>query len=131
MIYFLFSIFYFISLLIYWPDNGENQRRDIFFVSFYSKPNIVFVWIHVCVSPVCVSRFFFFFFFQRFGKTWLLFMYCSMNSNSKCWLFCRKQCIMYCSWSHKFHFLATFSLKMGHTILFTHLKIILLQWFQQ
>ena len=32
--------------------------------------------------------------------------------------------------SHKFHFSTTFSLKMGPTILFTHLKIILLQCFQ-
>ena len=32
--------------------------------------------------------------------------------------------------SHKFHFSVTFSLKMGPTILFTHLKIILLQYFQ-
>ena len=30
---------------------------------------------------------------------------------------------------HKFHFSATFSLKMGPTILFTYLKIILLQFF--
>ena len=37
---------------------------------------------------------------------------------------------VHCSWTHKFHFLATFSLKMGHTTLFTHLKIILLQYFQ-
>ena len=32
---------------------------------------------------------------------------------------------------HKFHFLSIFSLKIGPTVLFTHLKIILLQWFQQ
>ena len=32
--------------------------------------------------------------------------------------------------SHKLHFLSTFSLKMGPTALFTHLKIILLQCFQ-
>ena len=32
--------------------------------------------------------------------------------------------------SHKLHFLETFSLKMGSTVLFTHLKIILLQCFQ-
>ena len=32
--------------------------------------------------------------------------------------------------SHKLHFSATFSLKMGSTALFTHLKIILLQYFQ-
>ena len=34
-------------------------------------------------SHVCVLCFFFFFFFTRFGKTRLLFMYCSMNSNRK------------------------------------------------
>ena len=82
-------------------------------------------------SAFCVFYFIlFFFFFTRFGKTRLLFMYCSINSNRKYWLFCRKQCIMYCSWTHKFHFLTTFSLKMGPTVLFTHLKIILLHWFQ-
>ena len=32
--------------------------------------------------------------------------------------------------SHKYHFSATFSLKMGPTVLFTHLKIILLLCFQ-
>ena len=37
---------------------------------------------------------------------------------------------MYCSRTHTFHFSATFLLKMGPTILFTHLKIILLQCFQ-
>ena len=35
--------------------------------------------------------------------------------------------IVHCLWTHKFQFLATFSLKMGPTVLFTHLKIILLQ----
>ena len=37
---------------------------------------------------------------------------------------------VYCLWTHKFHFSVTFSLKMGPTTLFTHLKIILLQCFQ-
>ena len=49
--------------------------------------------------------------------------------------------LRYCSWiiaakfdffphfQHKFHFSAIFSLKMGSTILFIHLKIILLQYF--
>ena len=37
--------------------------------------------------------------------------------------------IVYCSRTHKFHFSATFSLKMGPTVLFTHFKIILLQYF--
>ena len=33
-------------------------------------------------------------------------------------------------WTYKHHFSVTFSLKIGHTVLFTHLKIILLQYFQ-
>ena len=37
---------------------------------------------------------------------------------------------MHCLRTHKFHFSANFSLKMGLTVLFTHLKIILLQCFQ-
>ena len=37
---------------------------------------------------------------------------------------------VHCSRTYKFHFLTTFSLKMGPMILFTYLKIILLQCFQ-
>ena len=37
---------------------------------------------------------------------------------------------VHCLRTHKFHFSVTFSLKMGPTTLFTHLKIILLQYFQ-
>ena len=36
---------------------------------------------------------------------------------------------MHCSQTHKFHFSTTFSLKMDPTVLFTNLKIILLQCF--
>ena len=36
---------------------------------------------------------------------------------------------VYCLRTHKYHFLSTFSLKMSLTILFTHLKFILLQYF--
>ena len=36
---------------------------------------------------------------------------------------------VYYLWTHKFHFSATFSLKMDSMILFTYLKIILLQYF--
>ena len=62
----------------------------------------------------------------------------------------KSHCYGYCSWTvavifdfsahqwvpctvygtHKSHFSATFSLKMDSTVLFTHLKIILLQYFQ-
>ena len=43
---------------------------------------------------------------------------------------CVNSASVYCSRTHKFHFSTTFSLKMGPTTLFTHLKIILLQYFQ-
>ena len=54
--------------------------------------------LSVCLDPLnprlrftsCV--FVLFFFFMRFGVTRLLFMYCSLNSNRKCWLFRSKQC---------------------------------------
>ena len=75
------------------------------------------VWIRLkCAFAFCnhVSALFFFFFFKPhyFTKS-------TVNSAR-----------MHCSQTHKFHFSATFSLKMGPTILFTHLKIILLQYFQ-
>ena len=38
-------------------------------------------------------RFCSFFFFTCFGVTRLLFMYCLLNSNCKCWFFYGKQCI--------------------------------------
>ena len=53
-----------------------------------------------------------------------------MNSSRKCWLFPVNSASVHCSWTHKFHFSVNFSLKMGLTALFTHLKIILLQCFQ-
>ena len=72
---------------------------------------------------------FFFFFSMRFrDKIWLK-RQC-MNSNqifnfsAHQWVSCTIHR------THKLHFLATFSLKMGLTILFTYLKIILLQYFQ-
>ena len=37
---------------------------------------------------------------------------------------------MHCSWDSQTSFLVKFLLKMGSTALFTHLKIILLQYFQ-
>ena len=36
----------------------------------------------------------------------------------------------HCAWSHKYHFSAIFSLKLGSTALFTYLKIIWLRCFQ-
>ena len=58
--------------------------------SFITTHHLVYVWIHWTHVCVFVP---FFFFFTRFGVTRLLFMYCSLNSNRKCWLFRSKQCI--------------------------------------
>ena len=72
------------------------------------------VWICVSCIAFCIHFFFSFFFFNsRF-----------------CWLFSMNIALVYYLQTHKFHFSATFSLKMGPTSLFTHLKIILLQCFQ-
>ena len=62
---------------------------------------------------VCVFSFFFFFSRASFVD------FSTVNS-----------AFMHCSRTHKHHFSVTFSLKMSLTILFTHLKIILLQCFQ-
>ena len=46
------------------------------------------------------------------------------------WLFLWTVHTVHCLWNHKFYFSATFSLKISSTVLFTHLKIILLPCFQ-
>ena len=76
--------------------------------------------------PSCVFIFIFF----LFSRVLEYCGYCSMNSNRKCWLSAVNSVHMHYSRTHKFHFLSIFSLKMGFTALFTHLKIILLQCFQ-
>ena len=83
------------------------------------------VWVGLYPTLRCVSVFFFF--FTRFHLEYC--GYCSLNSNRNCWLSDVNSAHMYCSRTHKLHFLSTFSLKMGPTILFTYLKIILLQCF--
>ena len=71
---------------------------------------------------------------HSFVGLWLLFIYGSMNSDYKVWLFIfiffsQSVHIVYCLWIYKFHISVTFSLKMGLMVLFTYLKIILLQYF--
>ena len=57
-----------------YPQSRQSDSHLIF-------PSIlVYVWIHVLNIYILH---FFFFFFTRFGKTWLLFIYCLMNSNCK------------------------------------------------
>ena len=66
--------------------------------------DIVPVWIRIIVASAFSEYIFFFFQPHYLTKS-------TVNSAS-----------MHCSRIHKFHFSATFSLKMGPTILFTHLK---------
>ena len=103
--------------------------------SFTQWCNRFLGWVLVCVWEVRLrfpnARFafsiLFLFFFALVCETntqQLL-----INSSCKVWLFSPVQHKFYCLRTHKFHFSATFSLKMGPTILFTHLKIIFLQYF--
>ena len=71
-------------------------------------------WLRFMFSRVFSFQFFFFFCFSR--TFWL----------SQQWTV--HQCTVH--GSHKVHFSATFSLKLGLTTLFKHLNIILLQYFQ-
>ena len=76
---------------------------------------------------------FFFFFWHAFeGLAATVHALC-MNSSRKSLTFLpllsQSGHIVHYSQTHKFHFSAIFSLKMGLTVLFTHLKIILLQCF--
>ena len=77
--------------------------------------DLVLVWIALISVASVFSQFFFFFF--SFQPQWLT--RSSVNS-----------AVVHCLRTHKLHFLSTFSLKIGPTVLFTHLKIILLQYFQ-
>ena len=93
----------------------------------------------VCLDPhlrfeprfvFCVFVLFFFFFSRILEKR----IYCSCTVHWTVTVNVDFSAVnsasVYCSWTHKFHFSATFSLKMGPTVLFTHLKIILLLCFQ-
>ena len=79
---------------------------------------------------VCV----FFFFFARVCETaatvHVLFNEQQLQSLIFLFFFSQSVHIMHCSWTHKFHFSATFSLKMGPTVLFTHLKLFCYSIFQ-
>ena len=82
----------------------------------------------------CVLLFFFFFFFFytrfRLSGDKRTVEYCSVLFGPVFFTFLSISGSVHCSWTHKFHFLSIFSLKMCLTALFTHLKIILLQCFQ-
>ena len=74
------------------------------------------------ILPVLVSAFLFFFFYAP-----LFFTFQPVTVHSK---ISTPMGLMHCSWTHTLHFSITFSLKMDPMVLFIHLKIILLQYFQ-
>ena len=84
-----------------------------------------------CQSVFCVFLFFFIFgmCFSFRGQSALFMHYWALFTH--CWaLFTHQWVPCTVPGTHKPHFSTIFSLKMGRTILFTHLKIILLQCFQ-
>ena len=98
----------------------KSNKLSVCLYSTYSRPRFL----------LCIFVLFFFFFFFNFHAFLEYCGYCSLNSNRKCGLSVVNSAHVHCSRTHKFHFLSIFSLKMGPTALFTHLKIILLQCFQ-
>ena len=97
----------------------------------------MWVWIRLLRFAFTFLLFFFFFFSflplllrTRLGDKQLLFM----NSSHILLTFQPLLSVSWVPWivhgTHKLHFSEIFSLKIGPTVLFTHLKIILLQYFQ-
>ena len=87
-----------------------------------------FAALRFCAFPF---SFLFLFFFHAFSPCKrLLFMYDTWIVAATFDQFSVNSASGHCSRTHKFHFLLIFSLKIGPTVLFTYLKIILLQCFQ-
>ena len=92
----------------------KKKKGKTWLWDVYVDPNVLIiynisaVWIGLKMR-LCFLLLFFYFF------------------SRECWLF---EWTVHCLQTHKNHFSTTFSLKMGLTILFTYLKIILLQCFQ-
>ena len=123
---------------------GKQNKIYIFYntttLQFYLQNCIVVVLQiflqylgYVWVRRLCLRlRFFFHAFWDKF----CCYSYCSCTVHKQqpqsltCQtIFSQSVHIVYYSRIHKFHFSATFSLKIGPTVLFIHLKIILLQCF--
>ena len=129
------------SLPSLWNKNYRLQRYphvcDIYSLTraLYACKNdvyIVCVWIAFAAFQFLRFPFLFFlFFFHAFSPHLrLLFMYGTWTVAATFDHFFVNSISVHCSWTHKFHFLSIFSLKMGSILLFTYLKIILLQCFQ-
>ena len=120
--------FVFVSLIFIFSIYKFTENITIFYFGQNSSPILGACLDSKSAFPVAFcSPFFFFFFFSRVLEYC---SYCSINSNHKCWLSTVNSIYMHCLRTHKFYFLSIFSLKIDPILLFTHLKIILLQYFQ-
>ena len=126
-----FFLFFFFALINYLPTIFSFQIIKLYFPPTQNPSNSSFalilglVWIWLLRLHLHFQHFF----FTHFGIMRLLFMHCSLNSSRKYWLFHSKQCIRALFTDPQIPLSTTFSLKIGLTALFTHLKIILLQCF--
>ena len=89
------------------------------------------------VCTFCIFFLFYFILFYFILWVFTRFRECGYYSCTVSWTIVAKvdfstmnSAPVYCLRTHKFHFSTTFSLKMSPTVLFTYLKIILLQCFQ-
>ena len=123
-------------LTITWISKWQRLQSVCYIVTNWINQVVcaylVFVWIGLIWCLWFALRFApFFFFFPRVSETKFSWNgYCS-STVAEIFYFSEHQWIP-CTVhkTHKLHFSSTFSLKMGLTALFMHLKIILLQCFQ-
>ena len=103
----------------------ERKRRHNT-LKYYPNEHLVRVWI----TSGVLSLAFFFFFWHAIQETnsYCLWIVATLFNFSTLFRISVSPCTVY--GTYKSHFSVTFSLKMGFTVLFTHLKIILLQCFQ-
>ena len=120
-----FFIIFFLLFSVFSKINGIQINTQSILIPIYKSNKIrTLLRINTATLKVCLGSTFcaskmhvcilaFFFFFELKCLTFFLWTVYSVH----------------CSRIHKFHFLTNFSLKMGLMVLFTHLKIILLQCF--
>ena len=121
-------------------NSNLNPLLKLFFYLLILANNNLLLSAHldstesdVCIFLFCVFLFLFLFFCMRNWRQRLLFMYCAWAvAENFDFSAIFSTSVSPCSvhGTHKLHFSATFSLKMGPMTLFTHLKIISLQCFQ-
>ena len=99
---------------------NHSPKREIEWV-FGLRLSVCLGWRLLCFS-FCV----FFFFSHVFSPLAATVYVRYMNSSRNFWPVFVNGTSVHCLRTYKFHFLSIFSLKMGPTALFTHLKIILL-----